>query len=104
MSAPGPTGLAMPGASQPTSGAGTQQPGPAKFPGAQQLYDPNTGVVIQQQMQVMPDGSMVPLPPPPPIVKSHWLDDTGLMFYEPEPLKVGRKGCDIGPLVIVFPS
>ena len=49
------------------------------------------------QMQLMPDGSFVPMPLPllPPFVpQPRWLDENGLMIYQADPLKVwGAASC-----------
>ena len=54
------------------------------------------GAVPQMQMQLMPDGSFVPVPvplPPPFVPQPRWLDENGLMTYQADPLKVcgGRQ-------------
>ena len=75
-------------------------PGPGFQPGT--WMDPNGmpmgpgmglipgGMMPQMQLQQLPDGSIVEVPLPQPLIipQPRWLDDDGLMVYQPNPLKV----------------
>ena len=56
---------------------------PSQFPG---------GMIPQMQLQQLPDGSIVEVPFPQQVIipQPRWLDDNGLMIYQPDPLKVRK--------------
>ncbi|GAX76484.1 hypothetical protein CEUSTIGMA_g3929.t1 [Chlamydomonas eustigma] len=87
---------------QPDAGSQPGQPHVMPTTGVPQLEPAGLGTYLLggapqplMQIVVMPNGSLtqVPLAPEPPlnIAPLRWLDDSGLMIYEPQPLKAYKE-------------
>lgn len=81
---------------------GMSAPGPERMAGLMPAIPglhPEAQLQVLQDgsvVQVLPDGSTVPLQMPPMVPQppyARWLDDHGLMVYHPEPLKVRARVC-----------